>query len=205
MKESQVSRLFALSVPLFILSAPSGTGKTTLGNLLLQEWPDKIVRVVTSTTRAPRRVEKNGMDYYFVGEPEFRDKQNRGEFLEYAEIFGDLYGIEMCELKKASSSGKALLLMIDTQGALQVKKKIPKSVLIFISPPNKEELQNRLYNRNTETTHTLNRRLKDFEKEMSEMNHYDYHIVNDDLQKTISILKSIIIAEEHKINGKRMK
>lgn len=106
----------------------------------------------------------------------------------------------MRELKRASSTGKNLLLIIDTQGALQVKKKLPKSVLIFISPPNKEVLQNRLQNRNTETKHTLNRRLEDFEKEMSEMRHYDYHLVNEDLQETLLILKSIIIAEEHKIN-----
>lgn len=193
MKESHQPRLF-------ILSAPSGTGKTTLGNLLLQDWPDKIARVITSTTRAPRKIEKSGIDYHFMEEPEFRTKQDRGEFLEYAEVFGSLYGTEMRELKQAASFGKDLLLMIDTQGALQVKKKLPKSILIFISPPNKEELYSRLRGRNTETTHTLDRRLKDFEKEMSEMKHYDYHIINDDLQKTLLILKSIIIAEEHKIN-----
>lgn len=185
---------------LFILSAPSGTGKTALGKLLLQNWSDKIARIVTSTTRNRREIEKHGVDYYFMDEPEFRAKQARGEFLEYAEVFGSLYGTEIRELKRASSTGKNLLLIIDTQGALQVKKKLPKSVLIFISPPNKEELQNRLQNRNTETKHTLNRRLEDFEKEMSEMRHYDYHIVNDDLQETLLILKSIIIAEEHKIN-----
>lgn len=185
---------------LFILSAPSGTGKTALGKLLLENWSDKIARIVTSTTRNRREIEKHGVDYYFMDEPEFRAKQSRGEFLEYAEVFGSLYGTEIRELKRASSTGKNLLLIIDTQGALQVKKKLPKSVLIFISPPNKEELQNRLQNRNTETKHTLNRRLEDFEKEMSEMRHYDYHIVNDDLQETLLILKSIIIAEEHKIN-----
>ena len=171
-----------------------------LGKLLLQDWSDKIARIVTSTTRVPRKREKNGLDYYFMAEPEFRAKQARGEFLEYAEVFGALYGTEMRELKRASSTGKNLLLIIDTQGALQVKKKLPKSVLIFISPPNKEVLQNRLQNRNTETKHTLNRRLEDFEKEMSEMRHYDYHLVNEDLQETLLILKSIIIAEEHKIN-----
>lgn len=193
MKKSDQSRLF-------ILSAPSGTGKTTLGNLLLEDWPDTVRRVITSTTRSPRQHEKNGLDYHFIEESEFRDKQDRGEFLEYAEVFGFRYGTEMRELKQAASSGKNLLLMIDTQGALQVKKKLPKSILIFISPPSKEELHSRLHKRNTETTHTLDRRLKEFEKEMSEMKHYDYHIVNDDLQKTLLILKSIIIAEEHKIN-----
>lgn len=198
MKEAHQSRLF-------ILSAPSGTGKTTLGNLLLQDWPDTVTRVITSTTRAPRKHEKNGLDYHFIEESEFRNKQDRGEFLEYAEVFGFLYGTEIGELKQAASSNKNLLLMIDTQGAMQVKKKLPKSILIFISPPSKEELHSRLHNRNTETTHTLDRRLKDFEKEMSEMKHYDYHIVNDDLQKTLLIVKSIIIAEEHKINGTRMK
>lgn len=184
---------------LFVLSAPSGTGKTTLGNLLLQHWPDKIIRVITSTTRPPRKQEKNGIDYHFIEKSEFQTKQNRGEFLEFAEVFGFLYGTEMRELKGADLLEKNLLLMIDTQGALQVKKKIPNAVLIFISPPNKKELHSRLRGRNTETTHTLERRLKDFEKEMSEMKHYDYHIVNDDLQKTLLILKSIIIAEEHKI------
>lgn len=193
MKKSYQSRLF-------VLSAPSGTGKTTLGNLLLEDWSDKIARVITSTTRPPRKHEKDGIDYHFMEQSEFRAKQDSGEFLEYAEVFGFLYGIEMRELKHASLSEKNLLLMIDTQGALQIKKKIPNSILIFISPPTKEELLSRLQGRNTETRHTLERRLKEFEKEMSEMKHYDYHIVNDDLQKTLLILKSIIIAEEHKIN-----
>lgn len=185
---------------LFVLSAPSGTGKTALGKLLLQDWSEKIARIVTYTTRNPREIEKNGVDYYFIEEPEFRAKQARGDFLEHAEVFGAFYGTEISELKRASSTGKNLLLIIDTQGALQVKKKLPKSVLIFISPPNKEELQNRLQNRNTETKHTLNRRLEEFEKEMSEIRHYDYHIINNDLHETLLILKSIIIAEEHKIN-----
>lgn len=193
MKKSYQSRLF-------VLSAPSGTGKTTLGNLLLEDWSDKIARVITSTTRPPRKHEKDGIDYHFMEQSEFRAKQDSGEFLEYAEVFGFLYGTEMRELKHASLSEKNLLLMIDTQGALQIKKKIPNSILIFISPPTKEELLSRLQGRNTETRHTLERRLKEFEKEMSEMKHYDYHIVNDDLQKTLLILKSIIIAEEHKIN-----
>lgn len=184
---------------LFVLSAPSGTGKTTLGNLLLQDWSDKIAKVVTSTTRPPRKQEKNGIDYHFIKKSEFQTKQNRGEFLEFAEVFGFLYGTEMHELENASLLKKNLLLMIDTQGALQVKKKIPGAILIFISPPNKEELHSRLRARNTETKDAMEKRLKEFEKEMSEMKHYDYHIINDDLQKTLLVLKSIIIAEEHKI------
>lgn len=184
---------------LFVLSAPSGTGKTTLGNLLLQDWSDKIAKVVTSTTRPPRKQEKNGIDYHFIKRSEFHTKQNRGEFLEFAEVFGFLYGTEMRELENASLLKKNLLLMIDTQGALQVKKKIPDAILIFISPPNKEELHSRLRARNTETKDAMEKRLKEFEKEMSEIKHYDYHIINDDLQKTLLVLKSIIIAEEHKI------
>lgn len=119
---------------LFILSAPSGTGKTVLGKLLLQDWSEKIVRIVTSTTRAPRKIEKNDVDYYFLEEPEFRAKQARGEFLEYAEVFGALYGTEMRELKRASSTGKNLLLVIDTQGALQVKKIAKIRFNIYLAP-----------------------------------------------------------------------
>lgn len=183
---------------LFIISSPSGTGKTTLVEKLMQEFPDKITRSITCTTRSARENELEGKDYFFLTEEEFHHKAKQGEFLESAEVFGYHYGTLKADVEKLLSQGRHVILVIDTQGAKQVKRQ-RDAVSIFISPPSMEELDRRLQKRGTETKQSLERRLRKAEEEMKEISHYDYHMVNDQLQTAYQVLKSIIIAEEHKV------
>ena len=127
----------------YILSAPSGAGKTTVGNLLLKEIPF-LERVVTATTRSPRPGEKDGVDYYFLSEEEFIAKIERQEFLEWAKVYRYYYGTPKREVERILSQGKDALLIIDVQGAFQVKRQLPNAVSIFLLPPSLEELRKRL-------------------------------------------------------------
>ena len=184
---------------LFVVSAPAGTGKTTLVDMLLKEFPDSVVESCSSTTRRPRPSEVPEQHYEFISEEEFERRIEADEFLEYAKVFSAYYGTRKKEVIKLEESGKHVVLVIDTQGALLVKQKM-SAVLIFISPPSKEELRARLFRRKTEDDEAIEQRLAWAEQEMSMASHYDYHIVNDDLQLTYQILRSILIAEEHRAN-----
>lgn len=176
---------------LFIISAPAGTGKTTLVNMLTDEFPS-VVRSVTCTTRAPRPNEKNGIDYYFLTEDEFQKKLATGDFLEHATVFGNHYGTSKELVEKELSQGKNVILIIDVQGAHQLRGKLD-ATFIFISPPNLEELKKRLVGRGTENTASLEKRLASARHELEMISHYDYHVVNDDLQAAYQALKKIII------------
>lgn len=188
---------------LFIISAPSGTGKTTLVEMLLEEFSDVIVKVITYTTRKPREDERQGVDYYFVTEEEFRNKQEAGEFLEHVKIFDYYYGTMKEDVERVLQEGRHALLIIDTEGALRVKQRIQNSVLIFISPPDLQELQKRLDKRNTESLKDIQKRLEKAEREIKKICYYDYHFINENLQHAYQILRSIILAEEHKIISMR--
>lgn len=180
----------------FIISGPSGAGKTTLVTLLLKEF-SCVVKSISYTTRTPRSAEKEGVDYHFISVAEFEQKIHRGEFLEHAKVFGHYYGTSRAWIEAQENNGKHVILVIDTQGALQLKGKFDAS-FIFISPPNLEELKKRMQIRQSETHETVQRRLSWAEKEMAVAHHYDYLIINEELQATYTILKSILIAEEHK-------
>ncbi len=182
---------------LFVLSAPAGTGKTTLVQQLTQEFPS-VIRSVSCTTRKPRPDEKEGVDYFFLTEEAFQAKLKSGDFLEHAEVFGALYGTSRLFIETAQKSGKHVILVIDTQGALQIKK-IIEATFIFISPPNLEELKKRLLRRRTEPLEMIEQRLAWAERELEMISHYDYHVINDDLSVAYTALKSILIAEEHRI------
>jgi guanylate kinase len=182
---------------LFIISAPAGTGKTTLVQMLTKEFPS-VIRSITYTTREPRPTEKEGQDYFFLTESVFQEKIEADEFLEHATVFGFHYGTDRKWIEKKLEEGKHIILVIDTQGAVKVKKKI-ESISIFISPPSLEELKQRLLKRKTETAASLEKRLKWAEHELEMISHYDYHIVNDSLSDAYNVLKSILIAEEHKV------
>ena len=183
---------------LFVLSAPAGTGKTTLMHRLKKEF-DCVEESVSSTTRAPRVGEENGKDYWFVTEAEFKESLAKGEFLEHAEVFGKLYGISKKQLQKKIDSGKHVFLVIDTQGAVHLQKMALKAVYIFVAPPSLEALKERLKKRQTEDEAKQSERLSWAEKEMGLSSIYDYLIINDDLDEAYSALKSILVAEEHKI------
>jgi guanylate kinase len=184
-----------------VISAPAGTGKTTLVNRLTEEFPS-VVRNVSCTTRAPRPGEHEGKDYFFLDQTAFKDKIARGGFIEHAKVFGDYYGTSGEFIKKQQAEGKHVVLVIDTQGALALQKhfkgKTPP-IFIFISPPSLHELKERLQKRNTENPRSMEERLAFAKNELEMVHHYDYHIVNDRLDTAYAVLKSIFIAEEHKV------
>ncbi len=184
-----------------MISAPAGTGKTTLVDKLTHEF-SSVVRNVSCTTRAPRSGEKEGKDYFFLDQKAFEDKIAKGDFLEHAKVFGEYYGTSGEFIKKQTALGKHVVLVIDTQGAILLQKHFKGKnppIFIFISPPSLTELKERLNKRQTENTKSMEERLAWAKHELEMVNHYDYHIVNDHLDTAYAVLKSIFIAEEHKI------
>jgi guanylate kinase len=181
----------------FVVSAPAGTGKTTLVRMLLDEFHN-LTESVSFTTRPMRPNEVAGRDYNFITNAEFKKKMKEGDFLESAEVFGNHYGTSSHYVESQLEKGKHVILVIDTQGALQLKKKLD-AVFIFISPPSLEELRARLYKRRSESDEVIEHRLSWAEKEMALSKKYDYHIINDQLKVAYEALRSILIAEEHKI------
>lgn len=182
---------------LFVVSAPAGTGKTTLVKMLDDEFPN-IVTSISFTTRQPRLGEQPGSHYNFISESEFAKKIVEGDFLEHAQIYGHYYGTSKKWVKEQQEKGNHVVLVIDTQGALQLKGVIP-AVFIFIAPPSMEILRTRLTNRKTESQEVVEQRLKWSEKEIYDAQFYDYMIINDDLATAYQALRSIVIAEEHRI------
>ena len=182
---------------LFVISAPAGTGKTTLVNMLVKEFPDSIIESCSTTTRKPRPHEISNQDYNFVTIEEFEREIKADSFLEYAKVFGNYYGTPKDKIFRLKEAGKHVILVIDTQGAVAIKKKID-ATFIFIAPPSFEELKNRLFKRHTEDEEIIQKRLEWAKQEMTMIPHYDYLIVNEDLETSYQILRSIIIAEEHR-------
>ena len=180
----------------FVISAPAGTGKTTLVRMIKEEFPH-VVSSISYTTRPPRENEVEGRDYYFISQKEFEQKIQEGEFLEYAQVFDHYYGTSEQVIDSLHKKQKHVVLVIDTQGALKIKSKID-AVFIFISPPSFEELKARLRRRKSETEEAIETRLSWAEKEMALAPSYDYHIVNDHLKEAYDTLRSIFIAEEHR-------
>lgn len=180
----------------FVISAPAGTGKTTLVRMLTDEF-DCVTESVSFTTRKPRVNEREGVDYFFVSDARFQTMIEEGEFLEYAHVFHHYYGTSRHALEKQLGQGKHVILVIDTQGAEQVKKHID-AVHIFIRPPNFDELKQRLHGRQSETKEAIATRLSWAERELEAAGGYDYQVVNEDLKTAYEILRSILIAEEHK-------
>lgn len=182
---------------MFVISAPAGTGKSTLVEMILKEFPHEIAESCSSTTRQPRPGEVAQHHYEFISVPEFERKMEAGEFLEHARVFGNYYGTRKEEVDRLLNLGKHVVLVIDTQGAMQIIGKIP-AVFIFISPPSFEELKSRLFKRRTESEDKIQERLLWAKQEIALASRYDYHIINDNLEVTYQILRSIFIAEEHK-------
>jgi len=153
---------------------------------------------VSYTTRKPRSGEINGKDYFFVDRETFERMIDEGDFLEWAEVYGNLYGTSKSQVTRALEAGKDILLDIDTQGALQVKKNFPEAVLIFILPPSLSELERRLRSRGTDDEETIGKRLKIARDEIEKALYYDYLVVNDVLEVAFEKLRSIITAEKCK-------
>ncbi len=182
---------------MFVLSAPAGTGKTTLVRMLAQEFPS-VVESVSCTTRKPRPGEKPGVDYDFCSKETFEEKIAQGAFLEYARVFGDYYGTSKERVEAFLTKGKHVMLVIDTQGAMQLRKNHVNAVFIFISPPSIDVLEERLRGRKADTEEAMEKRLSWAKAEIAEAAAYDYHFINDNLDIAYAILRSIFVAETHK-------
>ncbi|MGZ4866451.1 MAG: guanylate kinase [Candidatus Angelobacter sp.] len=185
----------------FIISAPSGSGKTTLTNRLLSLVPG-LQFSISYTTREPRGSEEDGREYFFVTREEFEKMREAGEFLEYANVFGNYYGTARRFLKDATAKGKDLILDIDVQGAQQVKEKLPDAVSIFILPPSRTELEMRLKSRSqaehVTSQEVIRRRLEEAAREIEKYPNYDYILINDRVDESTDLLKAIVLAERSK-------
>ncbi len=184
---------------LFILSAPSGAGKTTLSRRILKQWPDLRVSI-SYTTRKPRAGEQHGQDYYFVDEAHFHQLREAGAFAEWAQVHGFLYGTPRPPLDEALDCGQDFLLDIDVQGARQVKATYPEAVSIFVLPPSWEELAARLRSRGTEADEVIARRLERAHEETLALGEYDYLLVNEQLDHAVTLLDAIIQAERARVS-----
>lgn len=180
-----------------VMSAPAGTGKTTLARMLMDEFPS-VSQSISCTTRPMRKGEIEEKDYHFVDRATFEEKIEAGEFLEYAQVFGQYYGTLKAHVASKVRKGEHVLLVIDTQGALALKKQGYEAIYIFITPPSMGELRSRLFNRKTEGAERIEQRLLRAEEELSHKENYDYIVQNDNLHRAYDILRSILIAEEHK-------
>ena len=166
---------------LFILSAPSGTGKTTLCQAIQRHFPDMLYSV-SHTTRPPRHGETPGIDYHFITKAEFLHRIESGEWAEWAQVHGNYYGSSANFLNQGLEAGKDILLDIDVQGMLKILQRYPSSVTIFIRPPSLKTLRDRLESRGTDKPDIIETRLKNAEKEMAEAHRYRHIVVNDSLE-----------------------
>ena len=189
---------------LFIISAPSGSCKSTLVSELRKQVSN-VDFSISWTTRPPRGSEENGREYYFASREEFERMRDEGMFLEYAEVFGNYYGTSRQSLEEARRQGHDLLLDIDVQGAAQVRKALPEAVSIFVMPPTPKVLRTRLRNRSRAegvvNEAELYRRLSEASKEIENYRDYSYILVNDILDRTVAQLEAIVLAERYYRNG----
>jgi guanylate kinase len=177
---------------LFVVSAPSGAGKTTIIHRASKILPE-LALSTSHTSRPPRKGECHAIDYFFITAEEFKQKIEQNEFLEWAEVHGNYYGTSTGEIKKLIEKGKIVVLDIDVQGAQQVRKsKALKPIYIFIEPPSMEELKNRLQNRDTESQASLQKRIINAQHELTFKNQYDFVIINDQLDKAVEEFVEII-------------
>jgi guanylate kinase len=180
---------------LYVISAPSGAGKTSLCKEIIDIFPN-LRHSVSYTTRTPRPGEEHGRDYFFVGQEEFSRMVAAGEFAEWAEVHGNCYGTSLATLKESRTQGIDLILDIDCQGARQLKGRFESGVYIFILPPNIAELRRRLEHRSSDTQEVIERRINNAAGEIREARWYDYIIVNDDFPLALEQLKGVLLAEQ---------
>jgi guanylate kinase len=185
---------------LVVLSGPSGVGKDTVAARLL-ERPGR-VRVVTATTRPPKAGEKHGLNYLFFTEESFLQKVDEGGFLEYARVFGHLYGTPFDAVRTYVRQGTTALLLIDVQGARQVRKAAIPALFIFIAPPDIQSLRERLRGRGRDDAEELERRLAEAERELAASSEYDHVVVNEDLDRTVEEIEALIDKRRSQSGGK---
>jgi len=187
---------------LFVIAAPSGAGKTSLVKALLERMPGLHVSI-SHTTRNMRPTEVAGREYYFVTVPEFEDLVKRGEFLEYARVFDNYYGTGRQPVEAQLAKGHDVVLEIDWQGARQVRKALPECQTIFILPPSRQALEERLRNRATDSNEVIERRLRDAVGDMTHCREFDYVVVNDNFEHALDDLIRIVSGEGASLHAGR--
>ena len=185
---------------LIVISGPSGVGKGTVRKALFEKKDHNLTYSVSMTTRKIRPGEVDGKDYYFVSKEEFQQKIKDGKLLEHAEFVGNYYGTPLDKVNEQLEAGKEVVLEIEVEGASQVKEKMPDCVMIFIAPPSKEELYNRLKNRGTESEEVIQARITKANREFKKAYLYDYIVVNDEVNNAADRIMAIIRAEHAKTN-----
>lgn len=187
---------------LYVVAAPSGAGKSSLVKALL-ELDARLAVSVSHSTRAPRGQEQNGREYWFVSVPTFKDMADRGDFFEWAEVHGNLYGTSRSAIQERLSAGEDVVLEIDYQGALQIKQIFPTAVLIFILPPSWEELRQRLLRRGEDAAEVIEQRMVNARHEVAQARHFDYIVVNALFETALFDLKTIVHAQRLKYASQR--
>ncbi|GFN36349.1 guanylate kinase [Tepidimicrobium xylanilyticum] len=187
---------------LLVISGPSGAGKGTVCRRIL-ERNKKLVFSVSATTRLPRRGEKEGVNYFFVDEEKFNKMIEDGDFLEYANVHGNLYGTPKKFVLDQIEEGNIVILEIDVQGALQVKQSYPEAVFVFLLPPSMSELKNRIRKRRTESEDDIDLRFKNAFEELKFVDEYDYIVINDEVIEAVQKIEIIIEAEKLKVKRLR--
>ena len=183
---------------LIVVSGASGTGKGTVCKKLLSELPN-VHYSISATTRQPRQGEVDGREYYFISEDEFKQWVADGKFLEFAEVYGNFYGTPLTKIEERLNRGEDVLLEIDVQGALNVKRKCPDGVYIFLLPPSLDELKRRIEGRGSETPDSLKRRLQAAVDEIQIGREYDYAVVNDTVDEAVAQIEAILVAERCRV------
>jgi guanylate kinase len=184
---------------LIVLSGPSGTGKGTLCRELLAKIPG-LKYSISATTRPPREGEIDGVHYFFISESDFQERLARGEFLEWATVYDNLYGTLRWQVEKVLAGGNDVILEIDIQGARQIKGKFPDGVFIFIVPPSLAELAARIERRGTDPEEVIRKRLHAAGSELLSISEYDYIVINDSIDQAVNKLTAIITAEKCRVN-----
>ena len=183
---------------LLVVSGPSGCGKGTICNRLLQRNKG-FVFSVSATTRKPRNGEKEGVNYFFIDDKKFKNMVENNEFIEHAKVHNNYYGTPKSFVLNEIHKGKVVILEIDVQGALQVKEAYPEAVFIFLLPPSMSELKNRIIKRGTETVEDINTRYKNAFEELKFIEEYDYFVINDEIIEAVEKTEAIITAEKLKV------
>jgi guanylate kinase len=193
-----------MSGNLFIVTAPSGAGKTTLVRLLAEN-DARIGVSVSHTTRPPRPGEENGREYHFTSVPDFLERVERNEFLEWAEVHGNHYGTSRRSIEVETARGRDVLLEIDWQGARQVRKALPRATGVFVLPPSMAVLEARLSGRGTDSAEVIQRRIAAAQEEMRHVDEFDYVIINDDLRQAVLDLTAIVQAARLRCANQRQR
>tara|TARA_B100000586_G_C19935091_1_gene353081 strand:+ start:26 stop:646 length:621 start_codon:yes stop_codon:yes gene_type:complete len=191
---------FLRSPPIFIISAPSGAGKTSLVKKLCDEW-DFIKPSISFTTRKKRLSEKDGIDYFFISEELFKKKIKNNEFLESQNVYDNYYGTSIQLIKKSQEAGYDVLLEIDYKGMLDIKSKLPNAISIYILPPNIDTLKRRLEKRGQDAIDVIEERIKFSKKELSYSKYADFVIINDIFEIALNTLKTIVLNEKLRALG----